>query len=86
MLLLCGRTEWNATVVDELFAGCKNILEKNKVAIRIFSYPGIRIPLPSKDTGKLPAKKPDALLHSDIIQGDTPHLNTFVARTDGIPL
>ena len=82
------RTEWNAAVVDELFAGCKNILVKNKVAIRDILVPGaFEIPFAIKryweTAGK---KKPDAFIALGcIIQGDTPHFE-YVCRavTDGI--
>ena len=82
------RTEWNAYVVDELFAGCKSILEKNKVTIRDVLVPGaFEIPFAIKryweSNGK---KKPDAFIALGcIIQGDTPHFE-YVCRavTDGI--
>jgi 6,7-dimethyl-8-ribityllumazine synthase len=82
------RTEWNAGIVDELFAGCKKILEKNKIAFRDLLVPGaFEIPFAIKKyweaTGK---QKPDAFIALGcVIQGDTPHFE-YVCRaiTDGI--
>ena len=34
------RTEWNAEIVDELFAGCKKILQAAKVDFRDIVVPG----------------------------------------------
>ncbi len=82
------RTEWNATIVDELFAGCKNILEKNKVTIRDILVPGaFEIPFAIKKCWESSGKqKPDAFIALGcIIQGDTPHFE-YVCRavTDGV--
>ncbi|HEY4968241.1 MAG TPA: 6,7-dimethyl-8-ribityllumazine synthase [Puia sp.] len=82
------RTEWNAVIVDELFAGCKNILKKNKIAIRDLLVPGaFEIPFAIKKYWETAGKqKPDAFIALGcIIQGDTPHFE-YVCRavTDGI--
>ncbi|HEY1869574.1 MAG TPA: 6,7-dimethyl-8-ribityllumazine synthase [Chitinophagaceae bacterium] len=82
------RTEWNATIVDELFAGCKTILEKNEVAMREILVPGaFEIPFAIKKYWETAdKKKPDAFIALGcIIQGDTPHFE-YVCRavTDGI--
>ena len=34
------RTEWNAAIVDELFAGCKKILESGKIEWQDYRVPG----------------------------------------------
>ena len=34
------RTEWNAAIVDELFAGCKKILESAKIEWQDYRVPG----------------------------------------------
>jgi 6,7-dimethyl-8-ribityllumazine synthase len=82
------RTEWNAVIVDELFAGCKKNLEANKIDFIDFRVPGaFEIPFAIKyyweQTGK---KKPAAFIALGcIIKGDTPHFE-YVCRavTDGI--
>jgi 6,7-dimethyl-8-ribityllumazine synthase len=82
------RTEWNAGIVDELFAGCKKILEKNKIAFRDLLVPGaFEIPFAVKKYWDAAGKqKPDAFIALGcVIQGDTPHFE-YVCRaiTDGI--
>ena len=82
------RTEWNAAIVDELFAGCKKMLEKHQVEFFDFRVPGVfEIPFAIKKywetTGK---KRPDAFIALGcVIQGDTPHFE-YVCRaiTDGV--
>jgi 6,7-dimethyl-8-ribityllumazine synthase len=82
------RTEWNAEIVDELYAGVKKILDREKVHLLDFRVPGaFEIPFAIKkywtDTGK---KKPDAFIALGcVIRGDTPHFE-YVCRavTDGI--
>ena len=82
------RTEWNADIVDELYAGVKKILEREKVNLLDFRVPGaFEIPFAIKKywthTGK---KKPDAFIALGcVIRGDTPHFE-YVCRavTDGI--
>jgi len=82
------RTEWNAPVVDELFAGCKKILEKEKIAFRDYRVPGaFEIPFAIKKIwDQSVKKKPTAFIALGcIIKGDTPHFE-YVCRavTDGI--
>lgn len=82
------RTEWNAEIVDELFAGCKKILVANKIEFRDFLVPGaFEIPFAIKNcwnhTGK---RKPAAFIALGcIIKGDTPHFE-YICRavTNGI--
>ena len=82
------RTEWNSEIVDELFTGCKKVLEENKIAFRDVLVPGaFEIPFAVKKfwekTGK---QKPDAFIALGcIIQGGTPHFE-YICRavTDGI--
>ena len=82
------RTEWNAGIVDELFAGCKKILVANKIEFRDFLVPGaFEIPFAIKNcwnqTGK---RKPEAFIALGcIIKGDTPHFE-YICRavTNGI--
>jgi 6,7-dimethyl-8-ribityllumazine synthase len=82
------RTEWNANIVDELFSGCKKVLEQDRIAYHDLLVPGaFEIPFAIKKywdtTGK---KKPDAFIALGcVIQGDTPHFE-YVCRaiTDGV--
>ncbi|HXB30121.1 MAG TPA: 6,7-dimethyl-8-ribityllumazine synthase [Puia sp.] len=82
------RTEWNAGIVDELFTGCKKILEANKIEFLDLRVPGaFEIPFAIKyyweKTGR---KKPSAFIALGcVIKGDTPHFE-YVCRavTDGI--
>ena len=82
------RTEWNAEIVDELFAGCKRILQAAKVDFRDIVVPGaFEIPFAVKkcwDNSKKP--KPSAFIALGcVIRGDTPHFE-YVCRavTDGV--
>ena len=82
------RTEWNSSIVDELFSGCKRILDQGKVKLTDYRVPGaIEIPFAIKkywDQSR--KKKPDAFIALGcVIRGDTPHFD-FVCRsvTDGI--
>ena len=82
------RTEWNADIVDELFSGCKKILEKGNINFRDILVPGaFEIPFAIKKywerSGK---KKPEVFIALGcVIKGDTPHFE-YVCRavTDGI--
>ena len=82
------RTEWNAGIVDELFAGCKKILDAKKINFLDFRVPGaFEIPFAIKKYWEQSKKKrPDAFIALGcIIKGDTPHFE-YVCRavTDGI--
>ena len=82
------RTEWNAAIVNELFSGCKKILEAGKIDFRDFRVPGaFEIPFAIKKYWEQSGKKrPDAFIALGcIIKGDTPHFE-YVCRavTDGI--
>jgi 6,7-dimethyl-8-ribityllumazine synthase len=82
------RTEWNAPIVDELFAGCKKILESEKIEFLDFLVPGaVEIPFAIKKYWELAGKKrPEAFIALGcVIKGDTPHFE-YVCRavTDGI--
>jgi 6,7-dimethyl-8-ribityllumazine synthase len=82
------RTEWNAAIVDELFAGCKKILKSEKIDLREYKVPGaIEIPFAIKKYWEQSGKaKPDAFIALGcVIKGDTPHFE-YVCRsvTDGI--
>jgi 6,7-dimethyl-8-ribityllumazine synthase len=82
------RTEWNAGIVDELFAGCKKVLEANKIELLDLCVPGaFEIPFAiNYYWGKTKRKKPSAFVALGcVIKGDTPHFE-YVCRavTDGI--
>jgi|SRR5450432_530255 len=82
------RTEWNAQIVDELFAGCKKILSANKISFKDFIVPGaVEIPFAiNKIWSESKKNKPDAFIALGcVIRGDTPHFE-YVCRavTDGI--
>jgi 6,7-dimethyl-8-ribityllumazine synthase len=82
------RTEWNAVIVDELFAGCEKILKKEKIIFRDFRVPGaFEIPFAIKKYWEHSKKqRPDAFIALGcVIKGDTPHFE-YVCRaiTDGI--
>ena len=82
------RTEWNAAIVDELFAGCKKILDTKKISFLDFCVPGaFEIPFAiNKYWEQSKKKRPDAFIALGcIIKGDTPHFE-YVCRavTDGI--
>ncbi|HEY4936675.1 MAG TPA: 6,7-dimethyl-8-ribityllumazine synthase [Puia sp.] len=82
------RTEWNAAIVDELFAGCKKILDTNKINFLDFLVPGaFEIPFAIKYFWEQSRKhRPAAFIALGcVIKGDTPHFE-YVCRavTDGI--
>jgi 6,7-dimethyl-8-ribityllumazine synthase len=84
------KTEWNASIVDQLEVGCIAELEKNHVKkITVITVPGaVEIPFAiksywEKSSGK---HKPDAFICLGcVIKGDTPHFD-YVCRavTDGV--
>lgn len=82
------RTEWNAAIVDELFSGCRKILETEEIYFRDFIVPGaFEIPFAIKKFWEESKKqRPDAFIALGcVIKGDTPHFE-YVCRavTDGI--
>lgn len=82
------RTEWNADIVDELFSGCKKILEKGNINFRDILVPGaFEIPFAIKKYWERSGeKKPEVFIALGcVIKGDTPHFE-YVCRavTDGI--
>jgi 6,7-dimethyl-8-ribityllumazine synthase len=82
------RTEWNAEIVDELFAGCKKILQEAKIDFREIVVPGaFEIPFAVKNYwDHYKKKKPAAFIALGcVIRGDTPHFE-YVCRavTDGV--
>jgi 6,7-dimethyl-8-ribityllumazine synthase len=84
------KTEWNATIVDELEKGCRKKLEVYKVKkVITITVPGaFEIPFAIKNyfEKKAKKKKPDAFIALGcVIRGDTPHFDYVCkAVTDGV--
>jgi 6,7-dimethyl-8-ribityllumazine synthase len=84
------RTEWNATIVDELERGCLNKLKELKVKKVIsITVPGaVEIPFAIKNywENSKKRKKPDAFIAlACVIRGGTPHFDYVCnAVTSGI--
>jgi 6,7-dimethyl-8-ribityllumazine synthase len=84
------KTEWNASIVDELEKGCVRELQKLTIKkIITLSVPGaFEIPFAIKKYWKNSGKKkrPDAFIALGcIIKGDTPHFDYVCkAVTDGV--
>jgi 6,7-dimethyl-8-ribityllumazine synthase len=86
------KTEWNASIVDELEKGCIQVLKDNKITYSTLLVPGaFEIPYAIKrywdvNINKDSAKLPDAFIALGcVLRGDTPHFD-FVSKaiTDGI--
>ncbi|MBC7946370.1 MAG: 6,7-dimethyl-8-ribityllumazine synthase [Chitinophagaceae bacterium] len=85
------KTEWNASIVDELERGCINELKKHGVATIIsIMVPGaFEIPFTIRnhwEKNGTTTKKPSAYISLGcIVRGDTPHFD-YVCRavTDGV--
>jgi 6,7-dimethyl-8-ribityllumazine synthase len=85
------RTEWNASVVDELEKGCREALEKAGAAVQeVITVPGaFEIPFGIKaywEVHKYKDDRPRAFIALGcVLRGDTPHFE-YVCRavTDGI--
>jgi 6,7-dimethyl-8-ribityllumazine synthase len=85
------RTDWNASMLDELEKGCRKILSKSGVKnIQTITVPGaVEIPFAIKsywEAVKYRDDKPAAFIALGcIIKGDTPHFD-YVAKivTDGV--
>ena len=75
------RTQWNATILDELEKGCKEKLMEAEVKdIRVITVPGVvEIPFAVKqywEAYKYRDDKPAAFIALGcVIQGDTPHFD-----------
>ena len=84
------KTEWNASIVDELEKGCRATLEQHKIKkILTLTVPGaIEIPFAIKSYWEnVPKKKrPDAFIALGcVIRGDTPHFEyVCTSVTEGI--
>lgn len=83
-------TEWNATILEQLEAGCVRILNEQQVCFKIIKVPGaFEIPFVIKsywETNKYKDDKPHAFIAlACVLRGDTPHFE-YVCRavTDGV--
>jgi 6,7-dimethyl-8-ribityllumazine synthase len=81
-------TEWNATIVNELVAGAKKILEQYpQINIQYFQVPGcVELSFAVQHYHKYATSKADAyIVFGCVIQGDTKHFD-YVCQTttDGI--
>jgi 6,7-dimethyl-8-ribityllumazine synthase len=85
-LVVLVRTEWNATIVDELENGCKKVLEQYGVRFKILTVPGaVEMPFAIQQTWAN-TNQPEAFITLGcVIRGDTPHFD-YVCKTitDGI--
>ena len=85
------RTEWNATIVDELEKGCtKKLQETGLTNVRVLTVPGaFEIPFAIKkywEEHKYKDDRPQAFIALGcVLRGDTPHFE-YVCRgvTDGV--
>ncbi len=84
------RTEWNAATLDKLEAGCKRVLDENKIPFKTVTVPGaFEIAFAIKrfwEAHKYKEDKPHAFIALGcVIKGDTPHFD-YVCRavTDGV--
>lgn len=84
------RTEWNPGIVGALEAGCKKVLDANRVVYEVINVPGaFEIPFGIKrywEQHKYKDDKPQAFIALGcVLRGDTPHFE-YVCRavTDGI--
>ena len=84
------KTEWNASIVDQLERGCIALLEKNGIKkIIVLTVPGaVEIPFAIKNYWENAGKKkrPNAFVALGcVVRGDTPHFD-YVCKlvTDGV--
>jgi 6,7-dimethyl-8-ribityllumazine synthase len=85
------RTDWNASILDELEKGCRKVLQKNGVKkVDTITVPGaVEIPFGIRsywEAYKYRDDKPRAFIALGcVIQGDTPHFD-YVCRivSDGV--
>ncbi len=83
------RTEWNASIVDELESGCAKILQQHHIPFIVINVPGaVEIPFAIKhywDTHQLHHKAIAFIALGCVLKGDTPHFD-YVCKlvTDGV--
>lgn len=81
------RTRWNASIVDELEAGCHKVLSEAGINCKVINVPGaFEIPFAIRIHASKSSTKPMAYIALGcVLRGDTPHFD-FVCKgvTDGI--
>jgi 6,7-dimethyl-8-ribityllumazine synthase len=86
-LVVLVKTEWNASIIDELENGCKKILGRNNIASKTIVVPGaIEIPFAIKQYAGSGSPAAAAFIAlACVIRGGTPHFD-YVCQsvTDGI--
>jgi 6,7-dimethyl-8-ribityllumazine synthase len=87
--IIIVRTEWNASIVDDLEKGCLQVLAKNEIEnYKVVTVPGaFEIPFAIKSFwDNSPLQKPHAFIALGcVLRGDTPHFDYVCkAVTDGI--
>lgn len=81
------KTEWNATIVNKLEAGCKKVFKEYGVSYKTIAVPGaVEIPFLIKRFAERSSRKADAFIAlGAVIRGDTPHFDYVCkAVTDGV--
>lgn len=70
------KTEWNASIVDELEKGCIQVLEKKNIAYTTITVPGaVEIPFAIQSYAKTGRKIDAFIALGTVIKGDTPHFD-----------
>ena len=85
-LVILVKTEWNASIVDELESGCMKVLDQYDVRWKTITVPGaVEIPFAINYAYKHIEKVKAFIAFGCIIKGDTPHFD-YVCKsvTDGI--
>ncbi len=84
------RTEWNAAIVDKLEEGCRKVLDREGVKVKLVTVPGaVEIPFAIKSYWEASRHwdyRPHAFVALGcVLRGDTPHFDYVCkAVTDGI--
>ena len=85
--VLLVKTEWNASIVDELENGCIRIFKDNNIRFQTIIVPGaVEIPFAIQQHIQTSNNQPDAYIAlGTVIRGDTPHFD-YVCKyvTEGI--
>lgn len=85
--VLLVKTEWNASIVDELENGCIRIFQENNIRFQTIIVPGaVEIPFAIQQHIQSSNNQPDAYIAlGTVIRGDTPHFE-YVCKyvTEGI--
>ena len=80
------KTEWNASIVDKLEAGCKRVLKANSIKSKTIIVTGaFEIPFAIKSCERTEIKADAFIALGAVIRGDTPHFD-YVCKgvTDGV--